>query len=758
MTAPIPTTKERAPYLWAGVAALVILGIYVATLAPTTAFWDTSEYIAAARVLGIPHPPGNPLFTTLAHTFGLLPLAVSYAVRINLFAAVTSALAAGCWFLVADRWLQPIVHVRWARWGAAFAGVLVGATSWTVWNQSTVNEKVYTVSLLSIALCMWLVVHWGDEEPGPHRDRWLLLIAYVMALSSTNHLMAFLAVPALAVYVLWTDWRVLVQPWAVLMAVALVLAVSNKVMDLSLQTPEGLVLVLVSAAAVVYALWRSPRDPLVYLGLLAVVVGISLNYVYLPLRAAQLPPINEGEPIGVFSQALKDVLNRVQYGKPPIICFGETPCRQADFLSQLGNFWQYFNWQFARDWGRWAGVATALFTGLGLVGLYTLWKNDRRAGWAAVLLLGALTVALVFYMNFKYGFSQYPDKPDLPREVRERDYFFLGSFSAYGVFVALGLGAVMQSLAELAGRDGGRRWALASPVLAVAIIPILGNRLTASRAHETLARDFAVDLLESVEPYGILITAGDNDTFPLWYAQEVEGVRRDVTLANLSLMNTRWHLQQLRRRATPDFDPSRAAALWRTGTWPKPKEPVLALSAHELDSLPEAMRVPEKGGLQIDSVTIAFGQDYLLLQDLATIFLIKQNLGKRPIYFSLSDGGYPDQTLGLSAYLVGQGMVRKLNPKPIVANDSIVLSAGLGYVDLPRTEQLLWHAYHWQAAARDRPRGWVDVPSSSILSLYAIVYAGTADAMRRKGDSTVAARADSVARAVQREIRKRELQ
>ena len=79
-------------------------------------------------------------------------------------------------------------------------------------------------------------------------------------------------------------------------------------------------------------------------------------------------------------------------------------------------------------------------------------------------------------------------------------------------------------------------------------------------------------------------------------------------------------------------------------------------------------------------------------------------------------------------------------------------------MDLPRTEQLLWDAYHWQSAARSRPRGWVDVPSSSILSLYAIVYAGTADAMRKQGDSTLAARADSVARAVQREIRKRELE
>ena len=140
-------------------------------------------------MLGIPHPPGNPLFVILAHTFGLLPLAASYAERINLFAAVTSAAAAGLWFLVAERWLQGIVRERWARYAAAFGGVLVGATSWSVWNQCTVNEKVYTVSLLSIALVMWLVVRWGDDEPGPHRDRWLVLIAYVLALTSTNHLM-----------------------------------------------------------------------------------------------------------------------------------------------------------------------------------------------------------------------------------------------------------------------------------------------------------------------------------------------------------------------------------------------------------------------------------------------------------------------------------------------------------------------------------------------------------------------------------------
>jgi hypothetical protein len=549
----------KPPYLWAVLAALVVLAIYLATLAPTTAFWDTSEYIAAAKVLGIPHPPGNPLFVILAHTFGLLPLAASYAVRINLFAAVTSAASAGLWFLVIERWLRGIVPVRWARYATAFGGVLVGATSWTVWNQSTVNEKVYTVSLLSIALVMWLVVRWGDDEPGTHRDRWLVLIAYVLALTSTNHLMGVLALPALAVYVLWTDWRTVLRPWAIVTFYALLLALTGEWLAMFQGGTVGPLLILVTLGVLGYALWKTPRDPLVYLGLLAVVVGISLNYFWLPLRAAQYPPINEGEPVGFLSQSLQDVLNRVQYGKP------ELSQRLATFGAQLANFWQYFSWQFARDWGRLGAVATGLFTLLGLTGLWELWRRDRRAGLAGVALLATLSVGLVYYMNFKYGFSQYPEEPSLPREVRERDYFFVGSFAVYGAFVALGLGAVMRGGVEFL-RDRGTtrsRWAMATPVLALALIPLLGNRVTASRAHETTPRDFAYDILQSVEPYGILITAGDNDTFPLWYAQEVEGIRRDVTLANLSLMNTRWHLRQLRRRQTPPFDPSRAAALWK---------------------------------------------------------------------------------------------------------------------------------------------------------------------------------------------------
>src|SRR5688572_15742306 len=133
------TSLERPPYLWALATFVLVLIIYVLTLAPTTAFWDASEYIAAAYVLGIPHPPGNPLFVLIAHVWGLLPLAAGYAMRINLLVAVTSAIAAGCWFLVSERWMRAWVPARLPRRLAAVAGALVAATAFTVWNQSVVN-------------------------------------------------------------------------------------------------------------------------------------------------------------------------------------------------------------------------------------------------------------------------------------------------------------------------------------------------------------------------------------------------------------------------------------------------------------------------------------------------------------------------------------------------------------------------------------------------------------------------------------------
>src|SRR5260221_12365875 len=93
----------RPSYLAAAVVSVVILALYVVTLAPSTAMWDTSEYITAAYTLGLPHPPGNPLFVLIGRVFAILPIAKSLAMRINVLAAVCSAGSAGHVFLITGR-------------------------------------------------------------------------------------------------------------------------------------------------------------------------------------------------------------------------------------------------------------------------------------------------------------------------------------------------------------------------------------------------------------------------------------------------------------------------------------------------------------------------------------------------------------------------------------------------------------------------------------------------------------------------------
>src|SRR6059036_3393393 len=524
---------ERPPYLLAGLVGLGALVLYVLTLAPTTQFWDASEYITAAHALGIPHPPGSPLFVILAHAWGLLPLGVDYARRINLFAATTSAVAAGLWFLIGERWLRPIVSAAGRRRLVAGAGAVVGATAFTVWNQSVVNEKVYTLSVLTIALVLWLAVRWADRPVSTRRDHHLVLIVYLLALTATNHLMGVLAAPAVLVYVLLTEPRALLRP-RFLVAAALVVA-----------------------------------------------VGTSVN-LFIPIRAHFDPYLNQGEP--TTWPALRAVLLREQFGKPSVFdnpMYPPGPDNPGHTLvlygQQLLNYAQYFTWQWGRDWLAGAQRALAvLFAALGVLGARRHWRAERRSALALTTLLVTLTLALVFYLNFKWGYSQPYRAAGLEHEVRERDYFFIASFAIWGIWVAMGLATLMEGIQEgLARREPvvARRWALATPVLLLALVPLAGNRITASRAGDTMARDYARDLLQSVDPYALVVTAGDNDTFPLWYAQEVEGVRRDVSVLVLSLANTDWYLRQLQHRPPATFDSLGAPAWYRTRRWPRPPTP-----------------------------------------------------------------------------------------------------------------------------------------------------------------------------------------
>ena len=166
------TSDNRPPYLWA-VADLrwSSSSIY---LADALAHDGVLGHVGVHRGRqGARHsaPARQSALHAAGARLGLLPLAANYAKRINLFAAFTSAAGAGFWFLVAERWLRNILPARRPRLAAAFAGIFASAMAWTVWNQSTVNEKVYTVSLLSIAMVVWCMVRWADLPDSPAAQR-----------------------------------------------------------------------------------------------------------------------------------------------------------------------------------------------------------------------------------------------------------------------------------------------------------------------------------------------------------------------------------------------------------------------------------------------------------------------------------------------------------------------------------------------------------------------------------------------------------
>src|SRR6478672_8222181 len=116
MTTPVQAdTDYRPSYGAAALASALVFLLYLITLAPSTAMWDTSEYLAAAYTLGLPHPPGNPLFILIARVFSILPIAPSVAARINLLAAISSAVSAGMWFLITERVLVGWLPRRWQR-------------------------------------------------------------------------------------------------------------------------------------------------------------------------------------------------------------------------------------------------------------------------------------------------------------------------------------------------------------------------------------------------------------------------------------------------------------------------------------------------------------------------------------------------------------------------------------------------------------------------------------------------------------------
>src|SRR5438045_2888312 len=204
-------------YLAAAIATLLVFVLYLVPLSPSVSMWDAGEYMAAIKVLGIPHPPGNPFFMLLGHAFASLPIPASYAARINILAALASACSAGFWFLITERIVARWIAEKWQRLVVASMATLIGATAFTVWNRPVVNEKVYTISLLFFTIASWVIIEWIEDPDSPKADRRIVLVCFLLGLGYSNHPAGFLPLPAAGVALLTTRWRTLLR-WRLVLA------------------------------------------------------------------------------------------------------------------------------------------------------------------------------------------------------------------------------------------------------------------------------------------------------------------------------------------------------------------------------------------------------------------------------------------------------------------------------------------------------------------------------------------------------------
>ena len=208
-TTSAPLEEERPPYRAAVAVAGAVFAVYVLTLAPTVTFWDAGEFIAAARTLGIPHPPGTPLFVLIAHAWGMLVPIGEFAYRTNLLSALFSASAAGLLFLVVHHSIRGVVEgvpdgrARALRVGGAAAAAFLGAFTFTNWQNSNETE-VYTVATFTTAAMAWSAMLWRRRRHTERGQRFLLLIVYLAGISIGNHLLALLAMPGVLLFLVAT--------------------------------------------------------------------------------------------------------------------------------------------------------------------------------------------------------------------------------------------------------------------------------------------------------------------------------------------------------------------------------------------------------------------------------------------------------------------------------------------------------------------------------------------------------------------------
>ena len=803
---------------------LVSLIIYSLTLAPTASFWDAGEFIAVAHGLQVNHPPGAPFYSLVGRLFSMFMPSSYVALSINFISALCSALTIMFLYLIIVRlvreWkgspsgMSSIDKI--GMYGGALVGALTFAVSDTFWF-SAVEAEVYAMSMFFTAIVVWLALKWSENHDQLYNERWLVLIAYMFGIAIGVHLLNLLTLFFVALIIYFKlrefEWKSFLMMGAGAVVAFLsvypftiqnIPTIANSVDETTYGLIGPITFIFLFMAAVAYAIYYTHKNKMRMANIITIcyamiLIGFS-SYSIIMIRSIADTPIDENDP--ETTEAFISYLKREQYGATPILkgrSFDENtgqiseneqlfPRRYSpapnhiDYYSRYSSDWEffweyqvnhmyvrYFNWNFIgreadiQDAGWRSGIQEPTYPNnaasnayyfipflLGLFGMIFHFSSDWKRASAILALFAVTGLAIIVFLN------------QTPYQPRERDYAYVGSFFAFSIWIGLGVTGLIELIKsymdnKIIGYVTVGLCLLASPVW-------MGSQNwdDHDRSNRYVAPDYARNLLESVAPHGILFTNGDNDTFPLWYLQEVEGVRTDVRIVCLSLLNTDWYIKQLRDQWSHESAPlpislsdeelervTAGISQWQPQTVNIPVDKDMLRNAFSDDpQYKESIGVTPDTSLSIlqngidyempvDSLDDVvswrlngrlYGQDsqgnqihYLQIQDRLILDILETNQWLRPVYFANTVSS--QSQLNLQDYFRTEGKAYRVVPKNFGAGNQ-------GYID---TDIFTNRLEKFQFREWNNPDLYLDENIRRMLSNYRFNFMSLAMKYREQG-------------------------
>jgi len=686
---------------------LIFVGVvYLYTVAPTLSFWDCGEFIASSYTLAVPHPPGTPFYVILGRVWlmviglfaSILPISKEVAWHMNLIAITFSLINAFLFY----RMLLKIFKIwskdenRLTQILVAFGSTLMVTFFYTIWANA-VETEVYASATTVFLLINYLILLWYEGvKNGQPKNAYLLLSFYLIFLSSGIHLTPFLIFVPTYIFIFVVERRYL-KDWLLLLLgiFQIIFFLLLFILPESLYTLGLVLLGLILFLGFVLPLNNPKKYPnwlFFWATIVLVIIGISTE-LYLPIRSKKLtelykdktaqerylkgenitPRINECEP-GESFKTFDDALHRRQYG--PQYLFPRKTQEKTGYSVIEAYFWQialfirYLSWQIApEDVNRFLrGLLLTIFYGAGIWGIFELFRRETKLFTLLMLIMFMLSFAMIGYLNLKFSPSDSNPKHQ-EREVRERDYFFHTTDVYWGLLVGIGFYAFVLWAKKESKNNRFAKIGAYTGIIVFGVVPFFTNLHLNNRYGNFIPKDYGINMLISCDKNGVIFTNGDNDTFPLWFAQEVLGVRRDVIIANLSLINTDWYIKHLKywgvpihfsewviKRLTPQMTPDRRIVY------------VKDIMIRHIIATNAGIELKEK--------------DYFIPLKEFTQKYVKGYKGERPIYFASTVS--PDNYSGLDPYLRLEGLVYR------VTGDSVENN-----IDIAKTEDFFYNKFRY---------------------------------------------------------------